>query len=426
MPISRRSFLTASGLLLGSAALAGCGTNEQGSSTTHLLVYSWWIGDGEEAGLRAMVEDFELKNPDIVFVNEAVQGGAGGDAKAVLAQRLKANDPPDTFQGHAGAELSDYIKAGQIEDISSLIYSEEEWERLFPRELREQLTVNGKIYSVPVNIHRANVLWSNTELLEAAGVSRAPADFDAFFDALDKIKARGKIPLATGERWTIQHLMETVLLGVLGINAYKDLWTSGRGWEGGKLKEALTVFKDLLEYTENPSSSKLTWQECTRRVGEGKAGFMVMGDWADTYFANDLALTPETAYGWAPTPGTDGVYQYLSDSFTLPVGAPHREAAIAWLKYCGSKEGQDKFNPKKGSIPARFDAGPKLYGPYLQWALKEWRKNKIAGSLTHGTVASLSWTGQIDKALETFLKDGNLARFQDALAAAAAKHVASA
>ena len=29
----------------------------------------------------------------------------------MLATRLEANDPPDSFQGHAGAELMDYITA---------------------------------------------------------------------------------------------------------------------------------------------------------------------------------------------------------------------------------------------------------------------------------------------------------------------------
>lgn len=422
MHLSRRSFIAASGLLLGGAAVTGCG--EEKSSvprTTQLFVYSWWTGDGEEAGLRAMVEDFEAKNPGVIFVNEAVQGAAGGNAKEVLAARYKAGDPPDTFQGHAGAELTDYIEAGQIEDISSLVYDESEWERLFPKELREQLTYGGKIYSVPVNIHRANILWYTPAALESAGVSEPPKKLDAFLDALDKVKADGKLGLASGEQWTLQHLMETVLLAALGIDGYNDLWKSSDAWEGRKVTEALTTFGELLKFTD-PKAGTTTWQEATELLVEGKAGFYVMGDWAESYMANDLALSAKTDYGWAPSPGTDGVYQYLSDSFTLPKGAKHRKAAIAWLRYCGSKAGQDAFNPKKGSIPARFDADPSLYGPYLRWALQEWRENKIAGSLTHGVVADVGWSGKIGEALKQFLEDREVSRFQDQLVAAAGKH----
>ncbi len=45
----------------------------------------------------------------------------------------------------------------------------------------------------------------------------------------------------------------------------------------------------------------------------------------------------------------------LSDSFGLPKNAPNRENVIKWLTLCASQEGQDAFNPIKGSIPARID-----------------------------------------------------------------------
>jgi glucose/mannose transport system substrate-binding protein len=51
----------------------------------------------------------------------------------------------------------------------------------------------------------------------------------------------------------------------------------------------------------------------------------------------------------------------LSDSFGLPKGAPNREAAGEWLTLAASQEGQDAFNPKKGSIPSRLDGHRALY-----------------------------------------------------------------
>ena len=58
-------------------------------------------------------------------------GGAGTNAKAVLAQRLAAHKPPDSFQGHAGAELRDYIKAGQVEPID-FIYKRYSFDKVMP------------------------------------------------------------------------------------------------------------------------------------------------------------------------------------------------------------------------------------------------------------------------------------------------------
>ena len=108
----------------GSSGSGGSGTSETATGTVE--VFSWWTGGGEEAGLNALVEVFNAEYPNIEFVNAAVAGGAGTNARAVLATRLEANDPPDSFQGHAGAELMDYITAGQLEDLSAL-YEVDRW-----------------------------------------------------------------------------------------------------------------------------------------------------------------------------------------------------------------------------------------------------------------------------------------------------------
>ena len=78
-----------------------------------------------------------------------------------------------------------------------------------------------------------------------------------------------------------------------------------------------------------------------------------MGDWAN----GDYVAKKFTDYGWAPRPGNDGIYQALADSFPLPAKAPHPDAVKKLLTYMATAEGQDIFNPYKGSIPARIDAG---------------------------------------------------------------------
>jgi glucose/mannose transport system substrate-binding protein len=117
-------------------------------------------------------------------------------------------------------------------------------------------------------------------------------------------------------------------------------------------------------------------------------------------------------------PGSVGVFQFLSDSFVLAVGAPHREAALDWLKIAGSKAGQEAFNPVKGSICARTDCDKSLFGVYLQSAMDDWASDTVVGSLTHGVVANDSWKSEIDTALGVFISDGNVDAFQAALVAA--------
>jgi glucose/mannose transport system substrate-binding protein len=379
-------------------------------------VFSWWTGGGEAAGLEAMQVVFKAKYPDIEFVNAAVAGGAGTNARAVLATRLQANNPPDSWQGHAGQELiGTYVAADQLEPLNFL-YEENGWLEVMPATLIPLMSQDGNIYSVPVNIHRANVMWYNPKVLADNGVE-VPTTLEEWFTAMDTLKANGvETPLALGEQWTALHLFETVLLAQLGPEKYGQLWTGELGWDSAEVTAAIETYAKLLEYT-NSDSSALSWQDAAQLVINGDAAFNVMGDWAEGYF-RELGSVPMEGYGWAAVPGTGGNFQFLSDSFVLPKNAPNRDAAIAWLTVAGSKEGQDAFNPVKGSIPARSDGDRALYGEYLQSAMDDWASNTVVGSLTHGVVANDSWKSEIDTALGLFLGTKDVASFQAALAAA--------
>jgi len=392
------------------------------NASCQLQVFSWWTGGGEAAGLTKLIKIWNQNNASCKFKNETVAGGAGTNAKAVLAQRLAAHKPPDSFQGHAGAELRDYIKAGQVEPID-FIYKKYHFDKVMPASLVNQIKYNGHIYSVPVNIHRANVLWYNPKVLKTAGITKVPTTWTEFIAALDKAKSAGVIPLSMGEQWTSEHLWETVMIGVLGPTKWTALWKKGANWNTPQVTTALERFKTLLGYT-NSDAASLTWQDAGKLVADGKAAFNVMGDWQDGYFSGtkaggNLAIKPNVDYGWTAVPGTAGVYDWLSDSFTLPKGAPHRSAAVKWLAFLGSKKAQDTFNPVKGSIPARQDANPKLYGTYLKWALKQWKNDKLAGSFFHGVVCPNAWKTKVDTALGLFLQTKNVGALQTSLNSAA-------
>lgn len=424
--MNKKLFALLSLLVSASLVLAACGgtpaateeaMTEQAPAASQVEVFSWWTGGGEAAGLEAMQKVFAAANPDIEFVNAAVAGGAGTNARAVLATRLQAGDPPDSWQGHAGQELiGTYVAASQIEPLNDL-YEAEGWLEVMPETLIPLISQDGNIYSVPVNIHRANVLWYNPGLLEANGVE-VPTTIDEWFAAMDTLKAAGVQPLALGEQWTKMHLLETVLLGSLGADAYNGLWTGATDWGSPEVTAALENYAKVLTYA-NEDSASLSWQDAAQLVVNGDAAFNVMGDWAEGYF-RELGKAPNTDYGWAATPGSNGVFQFLSDSFVLAVGAPHRDAAIAWLKTAGSKAGQEAFNPVKGSICARTDCDKSLFGEYLQSAMDDWSTNTVVGSLTHGVVANDSWKTEIDTALGLFIADGNIETFQSALVAACA------
>src|SRR5699024_10080699 len=166
-----------------SLALAGCsgGSGDEGGDDggNTVEVFTWWAAGTEKDALEALVDVFDEQHPDIEFVNGAVAGGAGSDARDLLQTRLQAGEPTD----------------------------------IFPDQLIDLLTVEGAIYSIPSNIHRANVVWANPEVLEDAGVDpeEPPSDLDAWISDLKKVQDAGYTALSVGEPWTQVHLLETVL-----------------------------------------------------------------------------------------------------------------------------------------------------------------------------------------------------------------------
>lgn len=412
-------------VLIGALFLSACAPPAQAPAATpttapppapakKLEIFSWWTTGGEAAGLLKLFDLYKQKFPDVEIINATVAGGAGFEAKPALKARMLGGDPPDSFQVHMGRELIDtWVVTGYMEPLDDL-FKEEGWEKVFPPGVLEIISYNGSYWSVPVNIHRANVLWYNKKVFEANGW-KPPATFDEFFTLAEAMKAKGITPLALGDVgiWASTHLFEVILAGTLGAEKYNGLWTGQTDWNGPEVKQALETMAKMLEYA-NPDHSALSWDQANDLVIQGKAGMTIMGDWVD---ADNLAKGFADS-GWASPPGTQGIFVALSDTFGLPKNAPHPEQVREWLRLVGSKAGQEAFNPVKGSICARNDCDAKLFGPYLQSAMQDWAKDAIVPSLAHGAAASESWVTLINDVMTVFVTDRDVAKAQAGLAQA--------
>ncbi|MDW8214620.1 MAG: ABC transporter substrate-binding protein [Roseiflexaceae bacterium] len=382
-----------------------------------LEIFSWWTNAGEADGLNAMFELYKQQNPGVEIINATVAGGAGTNAKTVLKTRLQGGQPPDSWQVHAGKELTSYVDAGQMVPLTQF-FKEQGFDKVMPPKLLEQITYNGEIWSVPVNIHRSNVLWYNIKIFQENGLT-PPKTIDDFFKVAEALKAKGIIPLAVGgkDRFETPHLFESVLLAVFGPEDYPKLFQPGADWSDPRVRQAAEIAKRMLEYS-NSDRSSLGWADAAQLVLDGKAAMTIMGDWAHGYFIGKGAKVG-VDYGYAPAPGNEGVFMWLSDSFGLAKGAPNPEQAKAWLALCGSREGQDAFNPKKGSIPARTDADVSLYDEYLQYSIKAFSSEKLVPSVVHGAAAPEAYMTEYGNALNVFASDLDVDAVVEALKDAA-------
>ncbi len=86
-------------LLVPAAGSARPASSSNAQATCQLSVFSWWTGGGEAAGLDKLIKIWNKANPTCKVKNEAVAGGAGSNAKAVLQSGSRPAIRPTRSRG---------------------------------------------------------------------------------------------------------------------------------------------------------------------------------------------------------------------------------------------------------------------------------------------------------------------------------------
>ncbi|BAJ30317.1 MULTISPECIES: extracellular solute-binding protein [Kitasatospora] len=382
MPIRRRQVLLGGLAALGGTALARYGSAEASSTDGPaglLEVATGWTAGPEQNGLQAMLAALKGRAPDVTFVSGDRSNPTGTD----LAARLADGPPPDSFRCSGGAELADL--APHLEPLDALARAHR-WTAGLPAPLLPRLRAQGALYAVPAGARRTNLLWTNQRLLADAGAALPAADPGALLARLRRVAATGTVPLAVGGPTEVLQLAETALLAAHGPDGFAALWQPGGPWSARATTDALRTLDDLLALAAPPAADA-DWTDAAHLLGTGRAGWLLTGDWADSWLRDTLDLRPGTDYGWAAAPGTGDLFQARVDAFALPRGARHRAAALAWLDVCAGLDGQVALNGARAAVPARTDLPEPtraLFGPYARWSLDEWRGRRPVDSLTHG------------------------------------------
>ena len=399
------------------AAEAGGEAAPEGD-TGALEIFSWWTSGGEVEALNALYDIFAQEYPDAEIQNAALAGGAGqgGNMKALLETRMMGGEPPDSFQVHLGRELIDsHVIADRMEPLDFL-YEEEGFYDVFPADLIEIASYEGRPYSVPVNIHRSNVMWYRTDKLDEVGME-APTTWEEFFVVADALAEAGISALAVAEcePGNFAHVFENILVATMGNDGYRGLFDGTVGWDDEGVTKALETANAALDYA-NPDYLSTCWGDVNDKyVSDDGPAMMIMGDWTHGV----LKAKGFETYHWAPAPDTAGTFVVLSDSFGLPKNAPSRDNAVNFLRIVGSQAGQDAFNPPKGSIPARTDADTSVYDEYQLEAMSDFSSNDLVPSIQHGAAAKQSFVLDYDFAINNLATNRDVATAQAMLVQAA-------
>ena len=271
---------------------------------------------------------------------------------------ISSGDLPDiVFNG--GNNITELAaKSGKVADLTPYFDADPEWEALFDETSLEFNMVDGKIYGVPVS-KEISYIYYNKDLFAQAGIEApevAYADWNAFFEACDKLKAAGITPVGmdTADSGWLTNLWMSALIGTNG--------DAGNQWMNSMyptdfntpevVAAAETVQKMFQEYTTADAVGG-KYDPMATHFFNGEVAMFPNGPWMIPDFSETekapegfydkvgIMLMPGNGMEMVPTPGD-------------MVGASEEEkikAAVDFLKFETKPENQIKALEMTGLQP---------------------------------------------------------------------------
>lgn len=185
--------LAAGGIGAGLAACVGPGSTAPSAGQTidaankaGTVSFAHWRGE-DRAVFEQLISDFVSKYPDIK-VNQDISQSPDYQAQAL--QRLRGGSIGDACVAFRGTQFENFVSSGLFTDLSDTGLISR-----YETNVIGSGAKDGKRYGFPYQVVFPMPL-ANMDLIEAAGVSEIPKDWNSYMDLLDKVKSSGVIPLA--------------------------------------------------------------------------------------------------------------------------------------------------------------------------------------------------------------------------------------
>lgn len=346
----------------------------------------WWVTDGEKAGLDLLRDN--LHSEQVAFHDLAIAGGANLNAHI---QTAIENGLLPGAAVTSGFGAWDWAAQAVLADLSDLA-AEAGWSNIIPDALQKFCKYQDRWIGVPVALHSINWLWINSGAAETNGVRRPPATMAELFSALKLAKQAGIVPMAMGAApWLIATLFDCVVMGTNGLDFYKRAFVdlSTATLTSSAMTEAFENLATLADFA-NTDYSRLSWNDATDMVVNGRALLQVSGDWAKAEF-RAARKTEGDDYRCIRFPGTEGTVIFNADIIAMFRTAPrHRPAQMKLAKAIMGRSFQSSFNDAKGAAPVRLDIDIDAFDAHGKRAIADVRTassgKTLIGAMSHGYI----------------------------------------
>src|SRR3954454_1391884 len=329
------------------AAPSAAGPPAPSAAAAAPVTLDWWhitTGEPGKSDFQAIADAYTAQHPNVTIKITVLEN----EAFKTKLSATTADAYPDLFQSWGGGIMAAQADAGLLKDITADVAP---WKDTINPGALSIYSYNGKQYGVPWDMGMIG-FWYNKKAFADAGITAVPATWDAYLDAVKKLKASGIAPLAIAgkDKWPSMHLWTYLLLRTAGGQALSDMIKSGKWTTDActKAGQAVVALNALDPY--QPGYKSAVYNDEAASVGNGKAAMELMGQWAPSV-QKDQSVGKKGLgdnLGWFPFPTVAGGAGAPTDGVGggngIAVGKNASPEAIDFLKFFMSKENQDKLN----------------------------------------------------------------------------------
>lgn len=316
-----------------------------------LTVWAWdpiTTTDPTAAYVRALVKNFEAKNPDIKIEWVALSNGLKDKVKIAMA----SNQGPDIFQSWGGSVMAEYAAAGRLLDLTKELGSVKT-----SAAARKAMSYNGHIYGIAPFFAIAG-LYVNEGMFKRLGL-KVPETVDELEKTADALKAKGIQPFAVGakDKWPALATY-MYLVNRYGGDAFTQAVARKIRFDAPPFVKAAQLMQDWANkgyFGEQPLGE--AYGDAVLLMETGKAGMQVTGSWQCTDYS-DKTRTDQTI-GFYAFPTLKGGIGKATDVMGMTdigfvatkLAAQKKDAIVRFFKYAMSPEAIAADPGRVSSVP---------------------------------------------------------------------------
>jgi xylobiose transport system substrate-binding protein len=356
------------GLVAVTAVVSACGTSGPGETSGGALKI-WALEDPVLNKIeQKSIDSFKAKGGDA-----SLETFGNDPYKQRLRVAIGSPQAPDLFFNWGGGNLKEYVDAGKVADLTSVLDENKAAKEKFIPSVLDGAKLDGKNYGVPMRGMQPVLLFFNKKVFTEAG-AQPPKTWDELLSLVDTFKAKGITPIALAgtQAWTELMWAEYVLDRFAGHEVFKNIRDKGpESWKDPAVVGAMTKLKELIDrggFGDAFASVGYDAGGASTILAQGKAAMHLMGSWE---YTNQLDQSPDFVkngdLGWIEFPSIAGgkgdpsnLVGNVSNFYSATADSKNLEAAKKFVTTTLHEDSYIEALIEAGDVPPVVGAEEKL------------------------------------------------------------------